>query len=71
MAFESLSDKLNNAFKKLKNKGKLSEDEMRKIDDCINCRQCAERCPYELSTPELLKENWEDYKAVLAGEVQV
>ena len=45
--------------------------EMRKIDDCTNCRQCAKRCPYELPTPELLKENWEDYKAVLAGEVQV
>ena len=45
--------------------------EMRKIDDCIECGRCAERCPYELPTPELLKENWADYKAVLAGEVEV
>ena len=45
--------------------------EMRKIDDCINCRQCADRCPYELPTPELLKENWADYQDVLAGKVQV
>ena len=45
--------------------------EMAKIDNCINCGQCAERCPYELPTPELLKENWADYKAVLAGEVSV
>lgn len=45
--------------------------EMSKIDTCINCRQCAERCPYELPTPELLKANWEDYKRVLAGEVHV
>ena len=45
--------------------------EMRKIEDCINCRQCANRCPYELSTPELLRENWEDYQNVLAGKVQV
>jgi predicted aldo/keto reductase-like oxidoreductase len=44
---------------------------MRKIDDCINCRQCASRCPYELPTPELLKENWADYQDVLAGKVQV
>ena len=29
MAFENLSDKLNNAFKKLKNKGKLSEDDVK------------------------------------------
>lgn len=45
--------------------------EMAKIDDCINCRRCAQRCPYELPTPELLRENWEDYKNVLAGKVQV
>ena len=45
--------------------------EMRKIEDCINCRQCANRCPYELPTPELLRENWEDYQNVLAGKVQV
>ena len=31
MAFEGLADKLGNAFKKLKNKGKLSEEEMRKL----------------------------------------
>ena len=45
--------------------------EMRKIEDCTNCRQCASRCPYELPTPELLQENWEDYQAVLAGERSV
>ena len=45
--------------------------EMRKIEDCINCRQCANRCPYELPTPKLLRENWEDYQNVLAGKVQV
>ncbi len=30
-----------------------------------------QRCPYELPTPQLLRENWEDYKNVLAGKVQV
>ena len=29
MAFEGLSDKLNNAFKKLKNKGRLTEADVR------------------------------------------
>ena len=47
------------------------QSEMAKIDDCIMCRQCASRCPYELPTPELLQENWADYKDVLAGKVQV
>ncbi len=45
--------------------------EMKKIENCINCRQCTKMCPYELSTPELLKKNYEDYKRVLAGEVKV
>ncbi|MBQ3406223.1 MAG: aldo/keto reductase [Lachnospiraceae bacterium] len=47
------------------------QEEMKKIENCIGCRQCASRCPYELDTPELLKRNYEDYKKVLAGEVSV
>ena len=45
--------------------------EMKKIEDCINCYQCASKCPYELDTPELLRKNYEDYKRVIAGEVSV
>ncbi len=45
--------------------------EMEKIDGCINCRACEQRCPYGLPTPELLRENLKDYRAVLAGEVSV
>ncbi len=48
-----------------------NQAEMMKIENCINCRQCASKCPYELDTPELLKKNLEDYKNVLAGKVQV
>lgn len=45
--------------------------EMKKIEGCLECGQCASKCPYELNTPELLKKNYEDYKKVLAGEVTV
>ncbi len=45
--------------------------EMKKIEGCLECRQCVSKCPYELNTPELLKKNYEDYKKVLAGEVSV
>ncbi len=54
--------------------GWLSESmqaEMRRIEDCLECGQCASKCPYELNTPELLKKNLEDYRRVLAGEVSV
>ena len=44
---------------------------MKKIEDCLHCGQCMEKCPYELNTPELLAKNYEDYKKILAGEVKV
>ncbi len=47
------------------------QDNMKKIESCINCGQCKSKCPYELNTPELLRSNYEDYKKVLSGELQV
>lgn len=44
---------------------------MMKIENCIHCNQCKSKCPYGLDTPTLLQKNLEDYKRVLAGEVQV
>ncbi|MCC8097974.1 MAG: aldo/keto reductase [Eubacterium sp.] len=44
---------------------------MKKIESCINCGHCKSMCPYGLDTPNLLKKNYEDYKAVLAGKVSV
>lgn len=38
--------------------GWLSEhwqEEMKKIENCINCGKCMSHCPYGLNTPELLK----------------
>lgn len=45
--------------------------EMKKIETCLECGQCASRCPYELDTPALLRANYADYMRVLAGEVKV
>ena len=44
---------------------------MNKIDDCMDCRQCAEKCPYNLDTPELLRQSLADYRAILSGEISV
>jgi len=44
----------------------LTEDwkkEMEKIDNCDECGQCKEQCPYGLDTPNLLKYMKEDYMA--------
>ena len=37
--------------------------EMEKIENCIGCRACARRCPYQLDTPALLKASLADYRA--------
>lgn len=52
----------------------LSEEwqsNMKQIENCVNCGQCKSKCPYELDTPALLKENYADYVRVLVGEVDV
>ncbi|RKJ40676.1 aldo/keto reductase [Acutalibacter sp. 1XD8-33] len=44
---------------------------MLNIENCLECGQCKGRCPYELDTPTLLKENLADYKNILAGKTRV
>ena len=44
---------------------------MKKIEDCLHCGKCKEKCPYGLDTPTLLEKNYEDYKRILAGEISV
>jgi aryl-alcohol dehydrogenase-like predicted oxidoreductase len=40
-------------------------ERMLRIENCLECGQCASRCPYGLDTPGLLKKNLEDYKTFL------
>ena len=52
----------------------LTEDNqkmMKQIEECTHCNKCKERCPYELDIPTLLKENYEDYKNIIAGKTKV
>ena len=44
------------------------QNEMMKIDSCVDCGLCKTRCPYELDIPVLLKKNLKDYKEILAGK---
>lgn len=41
------------------------QNNMKKIENCLECGQCASKCPYGLDTPSLLKKNYEDYKTFL------
>jgi aryl-alcohol dehydrogenase-like predicted oxidoreductase/NAD-dependent dihydropyrimidine dehydrogenase PreA subunit len=48
--------------------GEEGRSKMRRIEECIECGQCAQRCPYGLDTPELLKRNYRDFQEVMAGK---
>ena len=48
--------------------GYLSEEwqeKMKKVEECLHCGKCREKCPYGLDTPALLGKNYEDYKSFL------
>ena len=47
------------------------QEEMMKIEKCVDCGVCMTRCPYGLNIPPLLRKNLEDYKEILAGKVKV
>ncbi len=47
------------------------QDKMEKIDECIECGVCMERCPYHLDIPKLLKKNIEDYRNIISGKIKV
>lgn len=47
------------------------QEQMRKVEDCVECGQCMTRCPYGLNIPALLRKSYEDYKKIVAGEIDV
>lgn len=48
--------------------GEEGQQKMHAVTTCIECGQCAKRCPYGLDTPALLKRNYRDFEEVLAGK---
>jgi len=42
-------------------------EQMMRIEDCLECRECTERCPYDLDTPALLKRMLQEYLAFVDG----
>ena len=38
---------------------------MSKIENCVGCGKCMERCPYGLKIPTLLRKNLEDYRSIV------
>ena len=44
------------------------QEEMMKIEKCVDCGECMKRCPYGLNIPPLLRKNLADYKEILANQ---
>ena len=36
------------------------QEEMKKVENCLHCGQCAAKCPYGLDTPQLLQDNYQE-----------
>lgn len=45
------------------------QKQMRKIESCLHCNKCADKCPYSLNTPALLEKNYEEYFKVTGQEL--
>lgn len=45
-----------------------AQEKMKKIEDCLHCGKCREKCPYGLDTPALLEKNYKDYCEILEGK---
>lgn len=41
----------------------MADANMKKAETCVECGECAEKCPYELPVPDLIKENLALYRA--------
>ena len=41
------------------------QENMRRVDDCVNCGHCSQHCPYELDTPTLLKKEQKEYFSMI------
>jgi uncharacterized protein len=43
----------------------VAKDAAASVEQCIDCGECEEKCPYHLPVPEMLKENAEVFKKFL------
>ncbi|MCL1793864.1 MAG: aldo/keto reductase [Oscillospiraceae bacterium] len=49
--------------------GEHGKEMMNRINDCTECRHCADCCPYRLDTPKLLKSNLAYYEKFIAEKL--
>jgi uncharacterized protein len=45
----------------------MTKDAVSSVEQCVECGQCVERCPYSLPIPEMLKENVEIFRKFLSA----
>ena len=45
----------------------IAKEAVSSVEQCVECGECVERCPYALPVPEMLKENVEIFRKFLAA----
>lgn len=50
----------------LKQVAVMAKEPIASVENCIECGECTERCPYDLPIPEMLRENREIYERLLS-----
>jgi predicted aldo/keto reductase-like oxidoreductase len=40
----------------------LAEGPMKTAENCVQCDECSEKCPYELPVPDMVGESLEQYR---------
>ena len=43
----------------------LAREAMSRVENCINCGNCKERCPYSLDAPRLMRESLAEFSKLL------
>jgi predicted aldo/keto reductase-like oxidoreductase len=44
----------------------MAKDAVASVEECVDCGECVEKCPYHLPVPDMLKENVEVFRKFLA-----
>jgi hypothetical protein len=44
----------------------IAKEAVASVEQCADCGECVEKCPYHLPVPDMLKENAETFKKFMA-----
>ena len=46
----------------------IAQGAMASVENCTECEECVEKCPYDLEIPNLIRKHWEEYDRIVTGQ---